>query len=159
MQNDKLRDALIEQLWRMNKMDIISHLLEFIEGELATLWFLKMNAGQTVIPSMISDSLRISRARTAIILRTLREKGYVFMEISEEDRRKMTVVMTEDGERYLSEKYKFLLDYFDKFIEVLGAEKIRELTALLQLTADKEAELSSWIRDENQTKEEKKDDR
>ena len=87
MEDEKLRDALIQQLWRMNKMDIVTHLREFIEGELATLWFLNVSGDTTIIPSMISDNLRISRARTAIILRTLREKGYVTMDISEEDRR------------------------------------------------------------------------
>ena len=109
MEDEKLRDALIQQLWRMNKMDIVTHLREFIEGELATLWFLNVSGDTTIIPSMISDNLRISRARTAIILRTLREKGYVTMDISEEDRRKMTVLLTESGKSYLDEKYEFLL--------------------------------------------------
>ena len=124
MEDEKLRDALIQQLWRMNKMDIVTHLREFIEGELATLWFLNVSGDTTIIPSMISDNLRISRARTAIILRTLREKGYVTMDISEEDRRKMTVLLTESGKSYLDEKYDFLLAYFDKYIEVLGADNI-----------------------------------
>ena len=35
------------------------------------------------------------------------------MDISEEDRRKMTVVLTESGKSYLDEKYNFLLEYFD----------------------------------------------
>ena len=35
MEKDKtaLRDGLIAELWRMNKMDIILHLREFVEGE------------------------------------------------------------------------------------------------------------------------------
>lgn len=142
MNNENLRDALIQQLWRMNKMDIISYLREFIEGELATLWYLNEKREQTAIPSIISDNLRISRARTAIILRTLREKGFVKMDISEEDRRKMTVVLTPEGKKYLDEKYSFLLDYFDKYVEVMGAEKITELTELLKFTADQEQMLA-----------------
>ena len=153
MEDEKLRDALIQQLWRMNKMDIVTHLREFIEGELATLWFLNVSGDTTIIPSMISDNLRISRARTAIILRTLREKGYVTMDISEEDRRKMTVLLTESGKSYLDEKYDFLLAYFDKYIEVLGADNIEELTELLKLTADKEACLASWFEEEKRKKE------
>ena len=153
MEDEKLRDALIQQLWRMNKMDIVTHLREFIEGELDTLWFLNVSGDTTIIPSMISDNLRISRARTAIILRTLREKGYVTMDISEEDRRKMTVLLTESGKSYLDEKYDFLLAYFDKYIEVLGADNIEELTELLKLTADKEACLASWIEEEKRKKE------
>ena len=153
MEDEKLRDALIQQLWRMNKMDIVTHLREFIEGELATLWFLNVSGDTTIIPSMISDNLRISRARTAIILRTLREKGYVTMDISEEDRRKMTVLLTESGKSYLDEKYDFLLAYFDKYIEVLGADNIEELTELLKLTADKEACLAAGIEEEKRKKE------
>ena len=56
MEDEKLRDALIQQLWRMNKMDIVTHLREFIEGELATLWFLNVSGDTTIIPSMISDN-------------------------------------------------------------------------------------------------------
>ena len=43
MEKDKtaLRDGLIAELWRMNKMDIILHLREFVEGETAALWFLR----------------------------------------------------------------------------------------------------------------------
>ena len=117
------------------------------------MWFLNVSGDMTIIPSMISDNLRISRARTAIILRTLREKGYVTMDISEEDRRKMTVLLTESGKSYLDEKYDFLLAYFDKYIEVLGADNIEELTELLKLTADKEACLASWIEEEKRKKE------
>ena len=31
----------MQQLWRMNKMNLMLTLREFIEGETATLWFLR----------------------------------------------------------------------------------------------------------------------
>ena len=33
MEKKELRDALMQQLWRMNKMDLMVSLREFLEGE------------------------------------------------------------------------------------------------------------------------------
>lgn len=133
----KLRDGLIAELWRMYKMDIIEHLRAFVEGETAALWMLH-EAGNSS-PSRISEELGVSRARAANILRGLREKGLVEMEIAADDRRRMDVALTEKGKASLEEKYNFLLKYFDLYIDVLGEEDIEELTRLLHKTADCEA--------------------
>lgn len=131
---------LMEQLWRMCKMDIMVYLREFLVGETALLECLA-SAGSTLTPGEISESMRLSRARTANILRTLRKKGYIGMEVDADDRRKMNVAMTEAGAHYLAEKHGFLESYLDKFVEVLGEENISKLNSLLKLTADSEAEL------------------
>lgn len=136
-----LRDGLIAELWRLNKMDIIEHLREFVEGEMAALWFLRSSG--TASPSQISADLRVSRARTANILRSLREKGYVKMEIAPDDRRRIDVSLSSEGSAYLEEKYAFLLRYFDLYIDVLGGEDIAELTRLLRKTADCEVFLTT----------------
>lgn len=138
MNKQELRDELMHQLWRMNKMDLIVSLQEFIEGETATLSFLGSCAGRQVTPSQISDNLHISRARTANILRSLRRKKFVEMCILEDDRRKMCVSLTEAGKAFLEEKRRFLIEYFDLYVEVLGEQDIKELTRLLEKTADSE---------------------
>lgn len=130
----ELRDGLIAELWRMYKMDIIEYLRAFVEGETAALWFLR-EAGSSS-PSRISEELGVSRARAANILRGLREKGFVEMQIASDDRRRMDVALTEKGRAALEEKYNFLLGYFDLYVDVLGAEDIVELTRLLHKTAD-----------------------
>lgn len=143
MEKDKtaLRDGLIAELWRMNKMDIILHLREFVEGETAALWFLR--SCETATPSQISENLNVSRARAANILRSLRQKGFVEMEIASSDRRKMDVRLTDAGRRSLEEKYAFLVRYFDLYVDVLGGEDIAELTRLLRKTVDCEALLAT----------------
>ena len=40
MTREELRAELMTQLWRMNRMDMIELLREFIEGETAALWFM-----------------------------------------------------------------------------------------------------------------------
>ena len=143
MEKDKtaLRDGLIAELWRMNKMDIILHLREFVEGETAALWFLR--SCETATPSQISENLNVSRARAANILRSLRQKGFVEMEIASSDRRKMDVRLTDAGRRSLEEKYALLFRYFDLDVDVLGGEDIAELTRLLRKTVDCEALLAT----------------
>ena len=93
------------------------------------------------LPQMLDSDIRAEREAIACytrILRTVREKGFIEMQVAEDDRRKMYVTLTEAGKRHLAEKHGFLASYFDKYVEVLGEENISELTALLKLTADSE---------------------
>ena len=136
MNKSELRDALVHELWRMTKMDIITHLREFVEGETAALYYLCTCGSEPVTPTQISENLQVSRARAANILRSLREKKYVVMDISEDDRRKMDVAVTESGRKAMEQKYQFLLSYFDLYIDVLGEEDIADLTRLLKKTVD-----------------------
>ena len=136
MDKQELRDGLMHELWRVNKIDLMLSLREFVEGETAALWYLHSCGAERVSPSQISENLHVSRARAANILRSLRSKGYVEMEISPDDRRKMDVFFTPKGKKLLEEKYDFLLRYFDLFVDVLGESDILELTRLLKRVAD-----------------------
>ena len=129
---EELRNELIQELWQMNKMDIIVHLMEFIEGETAALGFLSQRIGMRVNPSQISEELNISRARTANILRSLRKKELIVMEIDDDDRRKMQVGLTEKGRNFFAEKFDFIVRYLDLYVEVIGEEDIAELIRLLK---------------------------
>lgn len=140
MDKTDLRDALMSQLWRMYKMDIMLYLREFLVGETALLEYIASQEG-AVTPTAMSEDMHLSRARTANILRTLREKGYVSMEIDSDDRRRMNVTSTDAGIRYLKDKHAFLEKYFDMYVDVLGEENISQLTALLKVTADSEKAL------------------
>lgn len=138
MDKRELRSALMQQLWRMNKMDLMVNMREYLEGESAALNFLYTCGDRHVSPSQISENIRVSRARMANILRSLRGKGYIEMEISSSDRRKMDVCITDAGREYCKERYDYLVRYFDLYVDVLGEEDIRELTRLIKKTADNE---------------------
>lgn len=138
MKKEELRDALMHELWRMNKMDIIVHLMEFIEGETSALGCLMQKDGLRINPSQISEELHISRARTANILRALRQKGLIRMEIADDDRRKMYVELTEAGRAHYLKKMHYIMHYFDIYVDVIGEEDIAELIRLLKQTVDSE---------------------
>ena len=130
---EHLRNELMQELWRMNKMDIIVHLMEIIEGETAVLGYLARCNGKLVNPSMISEELNISRARTELIV----------MEIDDDDRRKMQVGLTEKGRNFFAEKFDFIVRYLDLYVEVIGEEDIAELIRLLKKTVESEDVLKS----------------
>ena len=128
MERAKLRDGFLRQLWRLNKLDVIAVLREFLEGETAALYYLCGAGAGGATPSQLSEALEVSRARAANILRALREKGYVEMDVSADDRRKMDVRCTAAGRRCFEQKYDFLLRCLDKYVDVLGEEDILALT-------------------------------
>ena len=137
MDRTALRDALMEQLWRMYKMDIMVCLREFLVGETAALECLNLRTEPTT-PTALSEEMKLSRPRTANILSTLRRKGFISMDVDADDRRRMNVCITEEGKRHLEGKHAFLAGYFDRYVEVLGEDKIVGLTQLLRDTADSE---------------------
>ena len=96
MDKISLREAFIAQLWRMYKLDIMLYLREFLVGETAALEYIATQPAPCT-PSEISDSMRVSRARTANVLRSLREKGYVNMRTDEDDRRRVNVTVTDEA--------------------------------------------------------------
>ena len=65
------------------------------------------------------------------ILRSLRGKGFVEMDISAGDRRKMDVRCTPAGRAFLEEKYAAVLRLFEAYVDALGEEDILQLTRIL----------------------------
>ena len=61
MDKKELRDALMHQLWRMNKMDLMVNMREYLEGESAALNYLYTCGDARVTPSQISENLNTSK--------------------------------------------------------------------------------------------------
>ena len=55
----------------------------------------------------------------------------------------MNVTATQSGLNYLKGKHEYVESYLDRYVEVLGEKNISDLTALLKVTANSEAELVS----------------
>ena len=137
MDRETLKHELLDNIRRLNRTAAFSCLREMTEGEVAALRLIRRAGGGTT-PSQISGSLGVSRARVANILSCLRKKGYVEMDISATDRRRMDVVLTEAGGRALDEKIARSMQACDEFIDALGEEDAAELNRILQKTAGME---------------------
>ncbi|MDV3425922.1 MAG: MarR family winged helix-turn-helix transcriptional regulator [Bacillota bacterium] len=136
MNKIELRNALLISLQKMYDMDVFASMIEFCQGEMRVLIYLHMNNGTDIYPSDLSDSLCVTRQRITSILSSLRKKGYVSMKMAENDRRRMRVVLTEDGKNWLIKKVKEIEIYYDTLIDGLGENNIQEITRLMNMSIE-----------------------
>ena len=134
METIELRNNLTASLAQIYDIKAFSSLAEFLQGELHVLHHLSQNSDIEMNPSILSDHLHVSRSRMTAALSTLRKKGYIKMEMSENDRRRMRVIITANGEAYINEKREKVERYFDVLIEGLGEQKVNELIGLIELS-------------------------
>ncbi|NLE26317.1 MAG: winged helix DNA-binding protein [Clostridiaceae bacterium] len=136
MDNLQLRSVLISTLSKMYEMEAFNNVAVFIQGEMHILWCLLQSPDRETNPSLLSDLLHVSRSRITAALSSLRKKGYVTMEMSEGDRRKMRVLLTPEGEAYIKLKQEIVERYFDLMIEGLGEQNVLELNRLIELAIE-----------------------
>ena len=136
MNRKELRNNLTSSLQTMYDMEVFASMIEFCQGEMRVLLYLYMNVGIEIYPSDLSRALNVTRQRITSILSSLRKKGYVTMEIAENDRRRMRVAITEDAKKWVITKIKVINNHFDNLIEGLGEENTQELTLLINLSTE-----------------------
>jgi len=134
LKNVELRNRLTESLAQMYEMEAIGGLAEFLQGELHVMQYMAMNKDTEINPSILSDNLHVTRSRITAALSALRKKGYVTMEMSEEDRRRMRVMLTANGEALINKKRETVETYFDILVEGLGEENVMDLIRLIDLS-------------------------
>ena len=128
-----LRDRFTDSLQKLYDTEVIAALMEFCQGEIRVLLYLYANRGKDIYPFELSDALFVSRQRITAVLSALRKKKYVSMVISEEDRRKMKVMLTGPGEQYIEGKQESAVANIDSLISALGGKNIAELTRIIGL--------------------------
>ncbi|OAB26522.1 transcriptional regulator [Paenibacillus macquariensis subsp. defensor] len=136
MKEIELRNRLIGSLAGLYEMKAFSHLAEFLQGELHLLFFLCQNSDLEINPSILSDNLNVSRPRITAALSTLRKKGYVTMKMAEDDRRRMSVMITPEGKSFVKEKQGNIERYFDILVEGLGETNGLELIRLIEISIE-----------------------
>ncbi|MCQ4635220.1 MarR family transcriptional regulator [Anaerovorax odorimutans] len=137
MDKRQLRDSFLGSLQKMYDMELVAPLMEFCQGEMRVLLYLDAHEKEDIYPSALSEALFVTRQRITTILSALRKKGYITMETAEKDRRRMRIILSAAGRRYVIEKRRFVENYFDMLLEALGEENMREFQRLVQLTAEK----------------------
>lgn len=135
MDKFELRNRLTESLAQMYEMEAIGDLAEFLQGELHVLQFMSSNKNMEINPSILSDKLHVTRPRITAALSALRKKGHVTMEISDEDRRRMRVILTASGEDFINKKRENIERYFDTLVEGLGEKNVMNLIKLIDLSS------------------------
>ena len=99
-------------------------------GEMGVIRMLHEEGGP-LTPSQISDRACISPARVANVLRALEEKGWVAREHSTEDRRRVTVTLTEAGDAERRRCRKEFETHTQAFLAKLGERDTRDAIRVL----------------------------
>jgi len=133
MDRKELRKSLASALQEMYDREMFTAMMEFCQGEFRVLLYLHMHDKEEIYPSDLSDSLNVTRQRITSILSALRKKGYVHMVMSEKDRRKMQVILTDEGRNQITVKEAEIGKYFDELIDGLGENNVKDMTRLTNL--------------------------
>ncbi|QYK61553.1 MarR family transcriptional regulator [Paenibacillus sp. S25] len=134
MKDYELREELRESVNRIYDMELFSSLTELVQGENHVLQYLVQHRDDEINPSLLSDHLHVSRSRITATLTGLRKKGYVTMEMSEHDRRRMCVRLTVDGESLIKQKQQRIEGYFEALVVGLGEKNVKEFIRLIELS-------------------------
>ncbi|WP_068496483.1 MarR family winged helix-turn-helix transcriptional regulator [Paenibacillus kribbensis] len=134
MKDYELRDQLRESVNRIYDMELFSSLTELVQGENHVLQYLVQHREDEINPSILSDHLHVSRSRITAALTGLRKKGYVTMEMSEQDRRRMCVRLTPEGESLIKQKQERIEGYFEALVAGLGEDDVKEFIRLIELS-------------------------
>lgn len=137
MDKTLLKASLTKALYNVYDSEICTPVIDFLQGEHRVLLYLHMYMNSNVYPSDLSKSLHVTRQRITSILSSLRRKNYITMKMSEKDRRKMRVFLTNDGEKYILEKENTTEKQIDLLVRKLGDDNIRELTRIVELIVQK----------------------
>jgi len=126
-----LKDELTLNLYSIYDSDIFAPIMEFLQGETRVLLFMLMSKNKEIYPSDLSEALYVTRQRITSILSSLRKKGFVTTELSERDRRRMQVFLTNQGKEYIAAKEKIAEDLIDTLINRLGYDNVKQLSKCL----------------------------
>lgn len=93
--------------------------------------------GGRILAGEIAKMLELSPGRTTNIINMLEKRRYIFREPDREDRRKVYIVLTQEGSAYITERYENSLrmycDLFEKLGEHDSAEYFRILKRLHEI--------------------------
>lgn len=114
---------------------IQGNIAEIAKGELAVLMYLiEEKNGASAID--ISHKFRINTSRVAAILNGLSKKGYIERKSDPQDKRKIQVYFTEEGNEFAQNKRKDILEHVTKMLEILGEKDAKEHIRLMKKIAD-----------------------
>ncbi|MGN0620509.1 MAG: MarR family winged helix-turn-helix transcriptional regulator [Porcipelethomonas sp.] len=142
--NENLMDEFFAQLRRAYYASPEINYSGFLQGEMKILNYL-FSHNEPVLPGKLCDVLYMTSARMSAALKSLNAKGYIERRVSESDKRKIPVMLTENGYSYFKEEKEKLYAGYKEMFSKLGEEDtgefIRILKKLNDIAAEKESEL------------------
>jgi DNA-binding MarR family transcriptional regulator len=108
---------------------------KMLNGELFVMNYLYEHNG-IAYPKEISDYMKVSTARIAMILKSLEKQNSITREHDEKDSRYVVVKLTQNGNEDIISKRKDLLDCMVKLFEYIGEENANEYIRLSKMITE-----------------------
>lgn len=128
--------GLVQQLFEALKISYyrspLFNFSEFFQGELKMLNFLDTSESGNITPSELCKALSVTSARTAAALKSAEKKGFISRRISENDRRKVIVSITDKGRYYVEQKRSCLINELEFLLRHLGKSDSAELLRIIK---------------------------
>lgn len=129
-----LARELFEQLFHLGH-SVKPDMRNATRGEMAVIRTIHLAcvAGEGALtPSVLAERSHLSSARTANVLRSLEEKGWVRREHATDDRRRVTVTLTEAGDAERERRRAEFEGQAAAFLSRLGEDDTREAIRILK---------------------------
>lgn len=105
---------------RMNEIFVLDHIAHLVAEE-----------GSVCVSDIQARLLHLSKPAVSQLLGALEKKGYVLRETDRADRRRVTVMLTPEGERVRREAWAYAQHRMDLIIERFGEENTRQLVDMI----------------------------
>ena len=139
MDYSELSIALLGHMLELHTAGVQKHIVDALQGEAFVLQFLARHGGH-VLPGEISNKMNVSSARIAQTLNNIEKKGLITRQIDPDDRRKILVALTPEGEAFAEQYQQMILDVMSKILIRLGdhdaAEYVRIVGKLATVVFD-----------------------
>lgn len=135
MNKKELLNGIIDTFTVINKSKAFHEIQESVKGEKVLLACLFQNGGECS-PGKLADSLNVSAARVAAILKSLESRNYIERILDGADKRRVLVKLTEKGDKFVEELKELVLSHaltiFDRLGENDSLEFIRIVKKILE---------------------------
>ena len=142
MATQKQIEYILKRMESANPSDCFKE-VDLIRAGIGAVLRLLHDAGQGVSAGTISDTLRVSTARVAVILKKMATKGLITREQDALDGRVTLVTLTESGEKAYRDMRAELCEKLSVVIDAVGEDRLlafiavaEEITAALAKSED-----------------------
>jgi DNA-binding MarR family transcriptional regulator len=104
---------------------------DYLRGECRLLSFLSMNPDKKYKSGELSKLLNVTTARMATTLNSLEKKNMIARNVSESDKRKVYVTITEIGTEYIEKKREDVCLFFDEIFGKLTQDECDQFIGIL----------------------------
>ncbi len=131
MDYEKYFDEILKILYDLHSHHQANDIPIGVKGE-AILLLTLVHRGGYALPGELAKDINVSTARIAAILKSVEKKGLIKREIDTNDRRKILVTITPEGQLFADARKDEIFTFWKKFMDFIGEEDVLHSIRILK---------------------------